>query len=395
VNVTVSAASGQPPVRTDDAKRVPFNRPALAGKELDYIAQAVANAKLSGDGAFTLKCSEWLEQHSGARKALLTHSCTAALEMAALLLDLKPGDEVIMPSFTFVSTANAVVLRGAVPVFVDIRPDTLNLDETLIERAITPRTRAIVPVHYAGVSCAMNEILAIARQHDLAVVEDAAQGLGATYHGRPLGSIGLMGTYSFHETKNIVSGEGGALLINGDEQLALRAEIIREKGTDRGRFFRGEVDKYTWQEVGSSFLPGEIIAAFLWAQLEEIEGINGRRMQAWRHYHAELAGFEAAEKFRRPIIPAGCGHNAHMFYVLVPTAERRTVLLQALANNGINAIFHYVPLHSAPAGKRHGRVEGSLQVTDALSERLIRLPLFPNITLAQQARVLDVLTSLL
>ena len=379
----------------DDIKKVPFNRPALVGKELDYIAQAVTNAKLSGDGSFTRQCSEWLERHSGARKVLLTHSCTAALEMAALLLDIAPGDEVIMPSFTFVSTANAFVLRGAVPVFVDIRPDTLNLDETLIARAITPRTRAIVPVHYAGVSCAMNEILDIAREHDLAVVEDAAQGLGATYHGRPLGSMGLLGAYSFHETKNIVSGEGGALLVNGDERLALRAEIIREKGTDRSQFFRGEVDKYTWQEVGSSFLPGEIIAAFLWAQLEEMDAINSRRLDAWQRYHAALADFEEAGRLRRPIIPAGCSHNAHMYYVLMPTAEQRVAALQAFASAGVNAIFHYVPLHSAPAGKRHGRFDGSLPVTDDLSERIIRLPLFPRITQSQQARVLDVLGSLI
>lgn len=373
--------------------KVPFNLPTAAGKELDYIAEALANAKLAGDGPFTRRCSAWLEEHSGASKALLTHSCTAALEMMALLLDLSPGDEIIMPSYTFVSTANAFALRGAVPVFVDIRADTLNLDETLIERAITPRTRAIVPVHYAGVACAMDQILELATQHRLAVVEDAAQGVGSTYHGRPLGSIGLLGAYSFHETKNIISGEGGALLVNGDDELAVRAEIIREKGTDRSRFLRGDVDKYTWQDVGSSYLPSEMIAAFLWAQFEQMDAINRHRMDAWLHYHAELADHERAGRLRRPIVPEACTHNAHMYYVLLPTAARRDAVIQALKDNGVQATFHYVPLHSAPAGRRFGRADGTLSVTDELSARLVRLPLFPTMTATQQSRVLEVLTS--
>lgn len=354
---------------------IPFNKPFMTGRELWYIAQAHTNGHLSGDGQFTKLCHGWLERKTGSRRALLTHSCTAALEMAALLADLKPGDEVIMPSYTFVTTANAFVLRGAVPVFVDIRPDTLNLDETKIEAAITPRTRVIVPVHYAGVACEMDTIMDIARRHNLIVVEDAAQGILASYKGRPLGSIGHMGTYSFHETKNIVAGEGGALLVN-DPALAERAEIIREKGTNRSQFFRGQVDKYTWVDIGSSYLPGEVIAAFLWAQLEEAESINDRRMALWNRYHEALAPLEAEGKLRRHHIPAGVEHNAHMYYILLDSLEHRTNVIAGLKRQGVNSVFHYVPLHSAPFGLTHSRQHGNLHNTTALSDRLLRLPLW-------------------
>jgi dTDP-4-amino-4,6-dideoxygalactose transaminase len=354
---------------------VPFNRPHMTGKELSYIAQAHQNHKLAGDGPFTAACSRWLEQRTGTRKALLTHSCTAALDMAAILADIRPGDEVVMPSFTFVSTANAFVLRGGVPVFVDIRPDTLNIDESLIEAAITPRTRAVVPVHYAGVGCSMEAILEIARRRELLVIEDAAQGVMSEQRGRSLGAIGHLGTVSFHETKNVISGEGGALLVN-DPRFVERAEIIREKGTDRSRFFRGETDKYTWVDIGSSYLPGEIIAAFLWAQLEEAESITSRRIELWNRYHARLEASERAGRIRRPIVPEGCRHNAHMYYILLPSAEHRTRLIARLKGRGISAVFHYVPLHSSPAGRRFGRAAGSMANTDALSSRLLRLPLW-------------------
>lgn len=371
--------------------KIPLGWPAMTGKEIAYIGKALANGRLAGDGPFTRKCHEWLERRLGAHRVLLTHSCTAALEMAALLLDLEPGDEIIMPSFTFVSTANAFVLRGAVPVFVDIRTDTLNLDETLIEATITPRTRAIVPVHYAGVACAMDEILHIASRHDLKVVEDAAQGLGASYKGRPLGSIGDLGAFSFHETKNIVSGEGGALAVNGDDGTAARAEIIREKGTDRSRFLRGEVDKYTWQAVGSSYLPSELVAAFLFAQLEQVDDINGRRLDAWQHYHDALEEAERQGLLRRPAIPEDCSHNGHIYYVLVHDAADRAHILDAFRSRGIQAAHHYVPLHSAPAGRKFGRMSGALAATDDLSARLLRLPLASDITPKMQARVLDTL----
>jgi dTDP-4-amino-4,6-dideoxygalactose transaminase len=314
--------------------------------------------------------------------------------MAALLLDIRPGDEVIMPSYTFVSTANAFVLRGAVPVFVDIRPDTLNLDERLIEAAITPRTKVIVPVHYAGVACEMDSILAIARKHGLAVVEDAAQGVMSSYKGRALGSIGDLGAFSFHETKNVISGEGGALLVNAPA-LAMQAEMIREKGTDRSRFFRGEVDKYTWQEVGSSFLPGEITAAFLWAQLEEARAITNSRLAIWDNYHAALAELELQGALRRPIVPESCQHNAHMYYVLLAPGVERQVILDELKRHAIYAVFHYVPLHSSPAGARYGRVHGSMDVTDGYSERLLRLPLWLGLSSDQQERVVSVLGSAL
>jgi dTDP-4-amino-4,6-dideoxygalactose transaminase len=355
--------------------RIPFNRPAVVGQEFDNMCAAVAAGHLSGDGAFTRRCHAWLETQTGAHKALLTHSATAALEMAAILADVGPGDEVIMPSFTFVSTANAFVLRGAVPVFVDVLPDTLNIDPQEIEAAITPRTRAVVPVHYAGVGCEMDEILAIARRRDLLVIEDAAQGVMARYRGRPLGSIGHLSALSFHETKNVISGEGGALLVN-DERFAARAEIIREKGTNRSSFFRGEVDKYTWVDVGSSYLPSDMIAAFLHAQMEQADALTARRLAIWRSYHDAFADLEAQGLVRRPRIPAHCEHNAHMYYLLLPTADARATVLADLKRRGIGAIFHYVPLHSSPAGRRYGRAHGALDVTDDVSERLVRLPLW-------------------
>ncbi len=354
---------------------IPFNRPYMTGRELWLIAQAHARGHLSGDGTFTRQCHAWLERKTGTRKALLTHSCTAALEMAALLLDLEPGDEVIMPSYTFVSTANAFVLRGAVPVFVDIREDTLNLDERLIEAAITPRTRAICVVHYAGVGCAMDVILDIAARHGLTVVEDAAQGIGSTWRGRPLGAIGTFGALSFHETKNIISGEGGALLVN-DELYLERAEIIREKGTNRSKFFRGQVDKYTWVDLGSSFLPGEIVAAFLYAQMEEADAITARRLALWQRYHDAFAAAEAAGLVRRPVIPPDCIHNAHMYYLLFRSLDARTAAIAALKAEGIQSVFHYIPLHSAPAGRRYGRAHGDLKVTNRVSDTLLRLPLW-------------------
>lgn len=361
----------------------------MTGRELWYIAQAHTNGHLSGDGPFTKQCHGWLETRTGTRRALLTHSCTAALEMAALLADLQPGDEVIMPSYTFVSTANAFVMRGAVPVFVDIRPDTLNIDETRIEAAITPRTKVILPVHYAGVACEMDTIMAIAARHQLFVVEDAAQGIMSTYKGRALGTIGHMGAYSFHETKNIIAGEGGALLVN-DPALAERAEIIREKGTNRSQFFRGQVDKYTWVDIGSSYLPGEVIAAFLWAQMEEADAITARRLAIWDTYHAALAPLEAEGRLRRPIVPAHCQHNAHMYYILLESLEKRTELIAALKGYGINTVFHYVPLHSAPYGLTHSRHQGDMGYTDQLSNRLLRLPLWVGLE-AEQSRVLQAL----
>ncbi|GAD64963.1 dTDP-4-amino-4,6-dideoxygalactose transaminase [Aquipseudomonas alcaligenes] len=355
--------------------RIPFNKPYMTGKELGYIAEAHANSHLAGDGAFTRKCSGWLEAQIGCRKALLTHSCTAALEMAAILADLQPGDEVIMPSFTFVSTANAFVLRGAIPVFVDVRPDTFNIDESKIETAITARTRAIVPVHYAGVGCEMDAIMDIAERHGLIVIEDAAQGVMSRYKGRPLGSIGHLACLSFHETKNLSSGEGGALLIN-DPVYALRAEIIREKGTNRSQFFRGQVDKYTWCDLGSSYLPSELNAAFLMAQMEEAQDITLRRLQLWQRYHEAFAELEQQGRLRRPQMPASCGHNAHMYYLLLPDLQQRTAFIEAMRARDIGTVFHYVPLHSAPAGQRYGRAHDGLAVTQSVAERLVRLPLW-------------------
>ncbi len=347
----------------------------MTGKEIFYIAEAHFNNMLAGDGPFTKKCHSWLEQKTGAKKVLLTHSCTAALEMAAILADIQQGDEVIMPSYTFISTANAFVLRGGKPVFVDIRPDTLNIDETLIEAAITARTKAIVPVHYAGVACEMDTIMDIANRHNLLVIEDAAQGILSSYKGRALGAIGHMGCYSFHETKNIISGEGGALLIN-DERFIERAEIIREKGTNRSSFFRGQVDKYTWVDIGSSFLPGEIVAAFLWAQMQEPDAITIQRMAIWNHYHSAFEALEMAGRARRPVIPVSCEHNAHMYYLLLRDLADRTSFIAAMEQQEINCVFHYVPLHSAPQGLISGRSTGKLPNTSDLSERLVRLPIW-------------------
>lgn len=358
--------------------KIPFNKPYMTGNELEYIRQAHESGHMSGDGVFSKKCHTWLEQEIGCEKALLTHSCTGALEMAALLANIGPGDEVILPSYTFVSAANAFVLRGAVPVFVDIRPDTLNLDETKIEEAITPKTRAIVPMHYAGVGCEMDAIMEIAQRHDILVVEDAAQGINSRYRGQPLGSIGDLATLSFHETKNIMSGEGGALLLNSPE-MHLRAEILREKGTNRSQFFRGEIDKYTWVDIGSSYLPGELVAAFLWAQMEALEKITSRRLDIWNTYHTSFEAMEFRSKIRRPIIPSECEHNAHIYYLLLPDLDSRTKFIRKLAEHDIHAVFHYVPLHSSPMGKKLGRVSGELVYTKDLNERLVRLPLWLGI----------------
>ncbi|WP_426426283.1 dTDP-4-amino-4,6-dideoxygalactose transaminase [Bradyrhizobium genosp. A] len=358
------------------------------------MQNALDSLHVSGDGRFTKLCHQWIEQRTGCARALLTHSCTSALDLAAMLLDLKSGDEVIMPSFTFVSTANAFVLRGAVPVFVDIREDTLNLDERQIEAAITPRTRAIAPVHYAGVGCEMDAIVAIAKRHDLRIVEDAAQGIMASYKGTPLGAIGDLGSFSFHETKNIMSGEGGCLLVN-DPALGLRAEIMREKGTDRARFFRGEVDKYTWQDIGSSLLPSDLTAAFLWAQLEEGEHITRERVAIWDRYHAMLAPLAQRGLLRRPIVPAHCQHNGHLYYVLLPQGADRGAVLGKLRQAEIQAVFHYVPLHSAPAGRHFGRAHGDLSRTTDLSERLIRLPFWIGLQEQHQQRICDTLGTVL
>jgi len=367
---------------------IPFNKPFLVGKELYYIAQAVMGGRLSGNGPFTRKCHAWLEERLGVGKALLTHSCTSALEMAALLCDLKPGDEVIMPSFTFVSTANAFALFGAKPVFVDIRPDTLNLNEDLIEKAITEKTRVIVPVHYAGVPCEMDRVIAIARKHGLRVVEDAAQALLSDYHGRKLGSIGDMAALSFHETKNIISGEGGALLMN-DPALFERAEILWEKGTNRSQFFRGEVDKYTWVDVGSSYLPSELIAAFLWAQLEEADKIIARRRRIFQKYMERFSGLAGRGVFKVPFVADGASENGHLFYLLLESVEKRDELMAYLRRAGIYSVFHYVPLHSSPAGQRLGRVGSSMQWTDDLSGRLLRLPLYYDMNDEEQDRVIE------
>ena len=368
--------------------RVSFNKPHLTGKELRYIGEAHALGQLSGDGEFTKRCNAWLEEETGAKKALLTNSCTAALDMAAILADVQPGDEVIMPSYTFSSTANAFVLRGATPVFVDIRPDTLNIDETKIEAALTPRTKAVVPVHYAGVGCEMDTIMDVAARHGLLVIEDAAQGVMATYKGRPLGSIGHLGCMSFHETKNIVAGEGGALLIN-DERFIERAEIIREKGTNRTKFFRGQVDKYTWVDIGSSYLPGEIVAAFLWAQMEDAQKITEKRLAIWDAYYLGLTQAAVDHGLRLPIVPPDCRHNAHMFYVLFPDLSSRTRAIEFLREREISTVFHYVPLHSSPAGLRFGRVHGDMAVTDDVADRLLRLPLYYDLSVAATQRVID------
>lgn len=369
---------------------IPFNKPYMSGKELYYIADAHFHNILAGDGPYTKRCHQWLESHTGSAKVLLTHSCTAALEMSSLLLNIQPGDEIIMPSYTFVSTANAFVLRGGIPVFVDIRSDTLNINENLIADAITERTKAIVPIHYAGVSCEMDTILPIAKQHNIKIVEDAAQGVMSTYKGRALGSIGDLGAYSFHETKNVISGEGGCILIN-DPSLSLQAEIIREKGTNRTQFFRGHVDKYTWQNVGSSFLPGELISAFLWAQLEVAEQITKQRIDIWNVYHRLFESLENRGLLRRPIIPEHCQHNAHMYYVLLPEKLPRDEILQKMKSQGIGAIFHYIPLHSSPAGRKFGRTSGELVNTDSCAERVIRLPLWIGLNIDQQQEIVTAL----
>ncbi len=355
---------------------IPFSKPYLTGKELNYISEAHARGQLAGNGYFTKKCNAWLEEKSCCHKALLTHSCTAALEMAAILADINAGDEVIMPSYTFVSTANAFVLRGGIPVFVDIREDTLNIDERLIEAAITPRTKAIVPVHYAGVACEMDIIMAIARRYNLLVIEDAAQGVMATYKGRTLGSIGDLGCYSFHETKNIISGEGGALLVN-NPAFADRAEIIWEKGTNRSQFFRGQVDNYTWVDIGSSYLPGELIAAFLWAQMEESESITAKRLELWNHYHRAFKALEASGRLRRPVIPEGRRHNAHMYYLLLRDLEDRALFIKKMKDKDINCVFHYAPLHSSGFAMAESySLSAQLDLTSALSDKLVRLPLW-------------------
>ena len=363
-----------------------FNNPYLTGFEL--VNNQQLSTQLAGDGSFTSKCHDWLEDNTNCRKVLLTHSCTASLEMSALLLDLKQGDEVIMPSYTFVSTANAFALRGGVPVFIDIRPDTLNIDEQQIEDAITPKTKAIVVVHYAGVACEMNTILDIANKHNIPVIEDAAQGIMAKYNSTPLGSMGMFGCFSFHETKNIHCGEGGALLIN-DERYVERAEIIREKGTNRSQFFRGQVDKYRWVDIGSSYLPGELTAAFLAAQLECAEDITQKRLDIWKKYHEIFQDLENSEKVRCPIIPRECEHNGHIYYLLLDKKYNRDSVLQKMNKLGVNAVFHYQPLHSSPAGKKYGRHHHPLPVTDDISERIIRLPLW--IGLDQHERVFDAL----
>jgi dTDP-4-amino-4,6-dideoxygalactose transaminase len=367
---------------------IPFNRPYATGRELPYVQEAIQNGHLSGNGPFSARCARRLEAATGAARALLTQACTGALEMSALLAGIEPGDEVIMPSFTFVSTANAFVLRGGVPVWVDVRPDTLNLDEELVEDAITERTRAIVAVHYAGVGCEMDALTDIARRHDLLLVEDAAHALGATYEGRPLGALGDLGALSFHETKNVISGEGGALLLREPHWTA-RAEILHEKGTNRRDFARGRVEKYTWVDVGGSYAPSEINAAFLWAQLERADWITERRRGLWDAYHAALAPVEEAGRARRPVVPGHCRHNAHMYHLLVSGGDARTRFIDRLEARGVNAVFHYVPLHSSPAGRRYGRAHGDLPCTERAGERLVRLPLWVGLGTDDLDRVVE------
>ncbi len=368
--------------------KIPFNKATLTGQEVENIYQAVENGHISGDGGFTKTCHRILEESLGVPKALLTTSCTHALEMSALLLDLKAGDEVIFPSFTFVSTVNAFVLRGARPVFCDVRPDTLNLDETKIEALITPRTKAIVPVHYAGVGCEMDAIMDIAKRHNLEVVEDNAHGLYGKYKGRFLGTIGSMATQSFHETKNFTCGEGGALLINNPKYFE-RAEIIREKGTNRSRFFRGQVDKYTWVDVGSSYLMSDILAAFLASQLEKREKIQSRRQEIWTYYNTHLADWAAENGVRLPVIPEHCDQSYHMFYILLPSLEERTALIDHLKSYGIYSVFHYLPLHLSDMGKEFGGKPGDCPVTEDVSDRLLRLPFYNSLTETEQALVVE------
>lgn len=365
-----------------------FNIPPVVGNEMKYIQEAIESHKICGDGKFTKKCNEKLEEMTGVAKALLTTSCTHATEMAALLTDIKEGDEVIMPSYTFVSTADAFVLRGAKAVFVDIRPDTMNIDETLIEQAITDKTKAIVPVHYAGVGCEMDTIMEIAKKHHLTVIEDAAQGVMSAYKGKPLGSIGDYGCFSFHETKNLSMGEGGAILINNPDKIE-DAEIIREKGTNRSKFFRGQIDKYTWVNYGSSYLPSDMNAAFLWGQLLEADTIYRDRMASWDHYYASLQDLADSDKIELPFIPQDCVHNAHMFYIKAKDVEERTELIQYLKQNDILAVFHYIPLHSAPAGQKYGRFAGEDRYTTKESERIMRLPLYYGLESDQVEYICD------
>ena len=366
---------------------IPFNKPHMTGHELEYISKAHTNGILSGDGPYSKLCEKWLEKTLGAQKALLTHSCTAALEMAAILADIQPGDEIIMPSYTFVSSANAFVLRGGVPVFVDIHPSSLNINEMLIEDAITPKTRAIVPVHYAGVACNMDVIMNIANQYGLIVIEDAAQGILSTYKGQMLGSIGHMGCLSFHETKNIISGEGGALLVN-DDKFLLRSEIIRDKGTNRAQFNKGGVDKYTWQDIGSSFLPGEITAAFLFAQLEQSREITAERLSIWHRYHEAFSNLDFAW-LKLPFIPDDVLTNGHIYFLRLSNLHNRDEFIKKMAEMQINCVFHYVPLHNSPAGKKYGRCFSSLIVTEESSDTLVRLPLWIGLSKKTQRRVID------
>lgn len=359
-----------------------FNVPPFTGKEMDYIKECVENQKICGDGAYTKKCNEWLEKKTGSTKCLLTTSCTHATELAALLAEIQPGDEVIMPAYTFVSTADAFVLRGAVPVFVDIRPDTMNIDENLIEAAITDKTKAIVPVHYAGVSCEMDKIMEIARKYNLVVIEDAAQGIMSTYKGKALGTIGDFGCFSFHETKNYSMGEGGALLIR-DEKYIEDAEIIREKGTNRSKFYRGQIDKYTWVNFGSSYLPSDMNAAYLYAQLEMAEEINDARLACWNRYYEKLKPLADAGKIELPVVPEGCVHNAHMFYIKAKDIEERSELIAYLKSKNVMSVFHYIPLHTAPAGQKYARFHGEDKYTTRESERLTRLPMYYGLTLEQ------------
>lgn len=354
---------------------IPFNKPHMTGKELWYVAQAHQSCQLAGDGKFTKACQSWIEKNTGCQKALLTHSCTAALEIAALLLEAQPGDEIIMPSYTFVSTANAFVIRGLVPVFVDIRKDTLNIDESLIEDAITSKTKAIVPVHYAGIACEMDTITEIATRRGLVVIEDNAQGISSYYKGKPLGTFGQLSSLSFHETKNLISGEGGCLMIN-DQNLIERAEIIREKGTNRTKFFRGEVDKYNWVDIGSSYLCGELIAAFLLAQLEEADRIIRERINIWNTYHSSLQPLEESGHIRRPVVPESCTANGHIYYLILNSPEERKEFIKFMASASIHVVFHYIPLHNSPAGKKYGRGSGDLLNTQHLSSLLIRLPMY-------------------
>lgn len=374
-------------------QQIPFNQPAQLGTELGYLQNAMATGKLSGDGKFTRLCEHFFEQQFGTARALLTPSCTASLEMAAMLLNVQDGDEVIMPSYTFVSTANAFALRGAKMVFVDIRPDTMNLDERLIEQAITPRTKGIVPVHYAGVACEMQPMLALAEKYGLWVVEDAAQAMMSRYHGRPLGTFGQIGCFSFHETKNYTAGgEGGAIWLN-DPNVIERAEIVREKGTDRSQFFRGQIDKYTWRDLGSSFLPSELQAAYLYAQLEQAEQINRKRLDLWQNYYQALQPLAEQGRVTLPTIPSHCQHNGHLFYLKLQNLADRTAFIDYLKQHGILAVFHYIPLHSSPAGQRFGRFSGEDRFTTSESERLVRLPLFYNLSELAQERVIDVVLS--